>query len=93
MEHVQRGSGGWPRRSAQTQMGTDLQGNHRPGLLVPGGVWQGARIMDCAKPRGWTLMGCTLRPAWDEQEFELGRYTDLAREFPGAAAWIRALTR
>ncbi len=74
-------------------LGTDLPSNHRQELLVPGGVWQGARIMDCAQPRGWALMGCTLRPAWDELEFELGHYTDLAREFPEASAWIRALTR
>lgn len=74
-------------------LGPDLPSNHRQELLVPGGVWQGARILACAQPRGWALMGCTMKPAWDEQEFELGRQADLAREFPGALAWIRALTR
>ena len=42
---------------------------------------------------GWTLFGCTLSPAWDEREFELGDRDALSRRFPEHGAVIRALTR
>ena len=42
---------------------------------------------------GWALFGCTVAPAWDERDFELGRRADLLRDFPAHAASITALTR
>jgi uncharacterized protein len=61
---------------------------------VPAGHWQGARIAPAGQaPRGWTLFGCTLSPAWDAAEFELGERGALEREFPFQHALIRALTR
>ena len=89
VEHVQLD----PTGTRVKLLGADLQLNQQPELVVPGGVWQGARIADCAEPRGWALMGCTMRPAWDEGEFELGQRATLRREFPGASEWIGALTR
>jgi uncharacterized protein len=76
-------------------LGPDLTGGHVPQAVVPAGEWQGARIL---KPRargarGWTLFGCTLAPAWDEREFELGRRRALLAEFPAHAQLVRALTR
>ena len=59
--------------------------------VVPAGTWQGARL--CPGQRGWALFGCTVSPAWDEREFELGKRDALLREFPAGAAAIRALTR
>lgn len=76
-----------------TLLGSELAAQQRPSLVVPGGVWQGARLAACASLRGWALLGCTLTPAWAEQEFELGSRAALEREFPGAAEWIRVLTR
>ena len=61
-------------------------------LVAPGGVWQGARLAADAT-RGWALVGCTMAPAWDEREFELGRRDALGREFPSAREKIEALTR
>ena len=68
-------------------------------LLVPGKIWQGARLASTgaapapAASRGWALLGCALAPAWDEQEFTLGRRDALIRAFPQQAALIAALTR
>lgn len=42
---------------------------------------------------GWSLLGCTLAPPWDERGFELGERAVLLRQFPAAAEIIRALTR
>ena len=76
-------------------LGPDVAGPHVPFAVAPAGVWQGARIRPGAgaEGRGWTLFGCTLSPAWDEREFELGDREALSSRFPAHGAVIRALTR
>ncbi len=76
-------------------LGPDVAGPHVPFAVAPAGVWQGARIRPGAGATGlgWTLFGCTLSPAWDEREFELGDRDALSRRFPEHGAVIRALTR
>jgi predicted cupin superfamily sugar epimerase len=65
-----------------------------PKAVVPAGTWQGARLRAAAgETRGWALFGCTVRPAWDEREFELGLRPELLREFPAHAPLVKALTR
>jgi predicted cupin superfamily sugar epimerase len=64
-----------------------------PGVAVAAGVWQGARLQDVAGPCGWALVRCTVTPAWDEKEFELGLRPVLQEKFPDAREWIDALTR
>ena len=64
-----------------------------PQLVVPGGVWQGARILSGARPRGWALLGCTLAPAGDERDLVLGRRKSLLGKFPGERGRITTLTR
>lgn len=73
-------------------LGPDVAGAHVPQAVVRAGAWQGARLVP-GGGRGWALFGCTLSPAWDEAEFELGRREDLQRAFPEQAAVIAALTR
>lgn len=74
----------------RTILGTDLARGQHPQLVVPGGVWQGARLV----PDGaWALLGCTMSPGWDEDEFTLGSHDDLTRRFPEWAGDIRLLTR
>jgi uncharacterized protein len=73
-------------------LGPDVAGAHVPQAVVQAGSWQGARLV-AGGARGWALFGCTLSPAWDETEFELGRRADLLRAFPGQAAVIGSLTR
>lgn len=75
-----------------TRLGYDVLAGETPQLTVRGGIWQAARV----NPRGsygWALLGCTLSPAWDETEFELGERETLTRLFPTQATWVRELTR
>jgi predicted cupin superfamily sugar epimerase len=47
-------------------LGSDLVTGQRPQVVVPAGVWQAAR------PRGaWSLVGCTVAPAFRFEGFEL----------------------
>jgi hypothetical protein len=73
-------------------LGPDVAASHVPQAVVRAGVWQGARLVPGGS-RGWALFSCTLSPAWDEAEFELGRRADLLFAFPERAAVIAALTR
>jgi predicted cupin superfamily sugar epimerase len=72
-------------------LGGDLSGDNLPSAVIRAGTWQGARLRQ--GPRGWALFGCTLAPAWDEREFELGERDALLRDFPAHAGLVRALTR
>ena len=76
-----------------TMLGSGVTAGQRPQLPVPGGAWQAARLKAGRTPAGWALLGCTVTPAWDEREFELGGRAELLQAFPAAAEWIRALTR
>jgi predicted cupin superfamily sugar epimerase len=69
-------------------LGPDATRGEVPAVTVPGGIWQGARPLGA-----WSLVDCTMAPAWDETEFELGTRAELERAFPGWAEQIRALTR
>jgi predicted cupin superfamily sugar epimerase len=78
--------------SCSAMLGPEVLAGHVTQLVVPGGAWQGARVV-AGGARGWALLGCTMAPGWEEREFELGERTALSREFPEAAAHIRGLTR
>ena len=47
-------------------LGTDLEAGHRPQVIVPAGHWQSARPLGA-----WTLVGCTVSPAFTFDGFEL----------------------
>lgn len=91
VEHVQLDRRGGALR--RTRLGSNVLGGDCPQLVVSSGVWQGARIASDIGARGWSLLGCTLAPPWNEREFELGARDTLLRDFPAHADLIRALTR
>jgi predicted cupin superfamily sugar epimerase len=47
-------------------LGNDLLGGERPQVQVPAGVWQSA-----ASAGAWTLVGCTVSPAFEFSGFEM----------------------
>ncbi|MBI2518018.1 MAG: cupin domain-containing protein [Opitutae bacterium] len=69
-------------------LGPDEARGQVPEATVPGGVWQGARPLGA-----WTLVDCTMAPAWDEREFELGDRARLTAAHPAWAEHVRRLTR
>lgn len=48
------------------RLGTDFDVGEMPQIVVPRGVWQAARSLG-----NWTLVGCTVAPAFDFAGFEL----------------------
>jgi predicted cupin superfamily sugar epimerase len=59
-------------------------------LVVPAGVWQGARLAGEGKV---ALLGCTVTPGFDYADYRSGSYAELAEKWPLEAGRIRRLTR
>jgi predicted cupin superfamily sugar epimerase len=49
-----------------SHLGPDLRAGQRPQIVVPAGCWQSATSLGA-----WTLVGCTVAPAFDFAGFEL----------------------
>jgi predicted cupin superfamily sugar epimerase len=54
------------RARIEHRLGSDFAAGERPQLVVPKGVWQAAVSLGA-----WTLVGCTVAPAFDFAGFEL----------------------
>ena len=50
----------------EVRLGTDLVSGERPQGIVPANAWQMAESMG-----EWTLVGCTVAPAFEFAKFEL----------------------
>jgi uncharacterized protein len=71
-------------------LGPDLLAGMEPQVLVPRGVWQGARL---AKGGRFALMGTTVAPGFDYDDYEHGNRGDLVAAYPMFERQIIALTR
>jgi uncharacterized protein len=76
--------------SAVFTLGPDLQAGQHVQLIVPAGVWQGARILGDGKV---ALLGCTVTPGFDFADYRSGSYDELVQKWPDQAERIKALTR
>ncbi len=74
------------------RLADDLLAGERPQSLVPGGVWQGARLA-AGGDHGFALLGTTMAPGFDFADYEGGRREELTRAYPAFRALIEALTR
>lgn len=70
-------------------IGTDLTTGMRPQVVVPRGVWQGARLADGGS---FALLGCTVAPGFEFADYEHGDRAALTTEYPGFTEQIRRLT-
>jgi hypothetical protein len=70
-------------------IGTDLEAGQRPQVVVPRGVWQGARL----RPEGrLALLGTTVAPGFDYADYETGERAALLASHPAARDLVTALT-
>jgi uncharacterized protein len=66
------------------EAGESLQG------VVKGGCWFGARL---TQRSGFALVGCTVSPGFEFEDFELAKRAELTRIYPQHSTLIAALTR
>lgn len=70
-------------------LGQAYDKGHAPFFVAPRGVWQGSFLKEGG---AWALLGCSLAPAYDDDDFELGNREWLMAQYPQAAELIRRLT-
>jgi predicted cupin superfamily sugar epimerase len=76
--------------SAVFTLGPDLQAGQHVQLVVPSGVWQGARLIGDGKV---ALLGCSVTPGFDFSDYRSAPASELIAQWPDQADRIRALSR
>lgn len=71
-------------------LGQDIMSGMHLQHVVPAGAWQGSRLKSGGK---YALLGTTVAPGFDFQDFEIGERNELMAEFPRFADMIMSLTR
>lgn len=64
--HLSIADGAGTRAPAEHVLGSDVTAGQRPQVVVPAGQWQSA-----TSTGAWTLVGCTVAPAFRFEGFEL----------------------
>jgi len=75
---------------AVVRIGSDLLGGERPQTVVPGGVWQGARLAPGGR-HGDALLGTTMAPGFDPRDYDTGDGDALTAAYPAWRGLILAL--
>lgn len=73
-----------------TLLGNNLDAGERLQFIVPRGTWQGCRLISGGE---YALLGTTVAPAFDYEDYESGCYEKLACEYPTVEYILRKLTR
>lgn len=77
-------------RTETIRLGTRILEGMWPQAAVPGGVWQGSRLVPGGK---YALMGTTMAPGFDPADYEHGDRDQLIAAYPESHDLIVALTR
>lgn len=71
-------------------LGMDFSNGQVPQFVVPGGYWFASEV---SNNKGFGLVGCTVSPGFDFEDFELATRESLLDEFIEHEEVIRRLTR
>jgi predicted cupin superfamily sugar epimerase len=77
------------RASRTTALGAELAAAQQPQVVVPRGVWQGCRLAPGGR---FALMGVTVAPGFECDDFEAADPAALARRFPDRKDLIEQLS-
>lgn len=77
-------------RSEVFILGPNLATGQHVQLVVPGGVWQGTRLL---REGEFALLGCSVTPGFDYADYKSGKFAELVTKWPDQAERIMALTR
>ena len=81
----------WPDGTGKVVLlGTDVLNGMVPQVIVPKGVWQGARLVEGGR---FALLGTTVAPGFDARDYESGRRDILIKSFSQLRDFIIALTK
>lgn len=72
------------------RLAAEITQESAPQVVVYAGCWQAASLADGGR---FALLGCTVTPAFDFEDYEHGRRDDLVKAFPQYRDEIKKLTR
>jgi predicted cupin superfamily sugar epimerase len=84
--HVIEEGGGY----SQILLGRNAEAGEVFQAVVKAGCWFGSRVRD---GKSWALVGCTVSPGFDFEDFEMGKREELLRVYPQHRDVIGRLTR
>ena len=76
--------------SRTVTLGTDLVRGQEPQVVVRGNVWQGCKLAPGGR---WALLGTTMSPGFDYDDYTTGVRDELIAQYPDAAELIREYTK
>ena len=71
-------------------LGSDAESGQVFQAVVPAGCWFASHVADW---KGWALVGCTVAPGFEFEDFEMGKRDELVRAFPKHQEIVNRLTR
>jgi predicted cupin superfamily sugar epimerase len=77
-------------RYSEIFLGSDAEASEVLQAVVKAGCWFASRVRD---GRGFALVGCTVAPGFDFEDFEMAKREELVREYPRHREVIERLTR
>ena len=75
---------------SEIHLGRELEAGEVLQAVVQAGCWFAARVRD---PKSYALLGCTVSPGFDFDDFELPRRAELIQLYPRHRKVIEKLTR
>jgi hypothetical protein len=81
-------------RYSQITLGSDPEAGESFQAVVKAGCWFGSRVVSNARSEAsFALVGCTVAPGFDFEDFEMAEREGLARRYPQHREVIERLTR
>lgn len=71
-------------------LGSDPEAGQSFQAVVPAECWFASHVVDW---KSWALVGCTVAPGFEFEDFEMAKREELLREFPHQREMIEKLTR
>lgn len=77
---------------SNVKLGNNLENGNVYQYAIPHGVWFAATVNNIAAD-SYSLIGCTVSPGFDYDDFELGKQDELVKMFPNHKIIIEKMTR
>lgn len=72
-------------------IGNDIFKDEIPQVIVPHGIWQGTKLKE-SKEGAWALLGCTVAPGFEIENFHIESRAELVSKFPHLEEQITRFT-
>lgn len=74
-------------------LGKDIAAGELLQAVVPRGVWQGSHLLHPEEPNSWALLGCTVSPGFEFEDYADAPRAELIAKWPHERALLELLTR